>query len=301
MRQIFDFNSVSSYNEFNNHETLHPLVSILDFSKAHPRLGSRMNFGIYAIFLKEVDCGDLRYGRHTYDYQDRTLVFLAPRQFIDLESNGEYYQPMGQGLVFHPDLIRGTSLAKKMDQYNFFSYHSNEALHLSAKERRMVLDCFSKIEHELQQSIDKHSKEIIVSNIELFLNYCHRFYDRQFITRETVNKGILAKFEDLLNAYFTIGKEWEKGLPSVAYFADQLHMSSNYFGDLIKKDTGKSAQEYIQAKIIEIAKEKIYDQDKPLSEISYELGFKYPQHFTRFFKQHIGCSPREYRISISAN
>jgi AraC-like DNA-binding protein len=301
MGQVFDFNSVSAYNDFNNHETLHPQISILDFSKARPRKGSRMNFGIYAIFLKEVDCGDLRYGRHTYDYQDRTLVFFAPRQVIDLETNDEYYQPMGQGLVFHPDLIRGTSLAKKMDQYTFFSYHSNEALHLSAKERRMVLDCFSKIEYELQQSIDKHSKEIIVSNIELFLNYCQRFYDRQFITRENVNKGTLAKFEDLLNAYFSIGKEWEKGLPSVAYFADKLHMSSNYFGDLIKKDTGKSAQEYIQAKIIEVAKEKIYDSDKPLSEISYELGFKYPQHFTRFFKQHIGCSPREYRITISAN
>ncbi|SFD87006.1 transcriptional regulator, AraC family [Chitinophaga sp. CF118] len=301
MKQLLNFNSISEYNDFNNHETLHPLVSVLDFSKAKPRPGCRMNYGIYAIFLKEVNCGDLKYGRNLYDYQDRTLVFLAPGQVIDVENYGEYYQPQGHGLVFHPDLIHGTLLAKNIDQYNFFTYNSSEALHLSARERNVVLDCFSKIGYELQQSIDKHSKQIIVSNIELLLNYCVRFYDRQFITRSNANKGILEKFEELLNSYFTSDKPQNIGLPSVAYFADELHLSSNYFGDLIKKDTGKSAQEYIQTKIIDVAKEKIFDRTKLLSEIAYDLGFKYPQHFTRFFKQHVGYSPNEYRIKDSNN
>ncbi|AYD47720.1 helix-turn-helix domain-containing protein [Arachidicoccus soli] len=301
MKNTFNFNTVQEYNDFNNHETLHPMVSVLNFSKAIPRMGSRMNFGIYAIFLKEVDCGDLKYGRELYDYQDRTLVFFAPGQVVNIDNDVIQYQPMGHGLVFHPDLILGTSLAKKMDRYNFFSYSSNEALHLSAKERKLVLDCFSKIEYELQQSIDKHSREIIVSNIELFLNYCIRFYDRQFITRENVNRGVLANFEDLLNEYFRSGKSKEIGMPSVAYFADQLHLSANYFGDLIKKDTGKSALEYIQARIIEMAKEKIYDYNLSLSEIAYDLGFKYPQHFTRFFKKHVGSSPTEFRQMIAAN
>lgn len=301
MEKTFNFNTVHEYNVFNNHETLHPMVSVLDFSKADPRTGSRMNFGLYAIFLKEVNCGDLKYGREVYDYQDRTLVFFAPGQVVQVDSDGSYYQPKGHGLVFHPDLILGTSLAKKMEKYQFFTYHSSEALHLSAKERELVLDCFSKIEYELQQSIDKHSREIIVSNIELFLNYCIRFYDRQFITREAVNKGILSRFEELLNGYLISGKPRETGLPTVAYFAEKLHLSANYFGDLIKKDTGKSAIEYIHIKIIDAAKEKIYDQNLSLSEISYDLGFKYPQHFTRFFRQHVGNSPREFRHMISEN
>jgi len=202
---------------------------------------------------------------------------------------------MGHGLVFHPDLIRGTSLSKGINEYSFFSYNTNEALHLSAKERQLVLDCFSKINMELQHSVDKHSKKLIASNIELFLNYCERFYDRQFITRENVNKGVLEKFEDLLNGYFSSDKPIEIGLPSVAYCADELNLSANYFGDLIKKETGKSAQEYIQNKIIDVAKNKIFDSNKTINEIAFELGFKYPQHFSRLFKQRTGITPNEYR------
>jgi AraC-like DNA-binding protein len=296
MSEIRNFDTVSDYNAFNNHETLHPLVSIIDFSKAKHRQRSRMSFGIYSIFLKDVLCGDLKYGKNYYDYQEGTLVFLAPGQVIDVENNGEYYQPLGHALVFHPDLIHGTSLARYFNEYQFFSYNLNEALHLSERERQMVLDCFSKIKFELQQSIDKHSKKLIVSNIELFLNYCVRFYDRQFITRENVNKGALERFEELLNNYFTSDKPRNIGLPSVAYCAEQLHLSPNYFGDLIKRETGKSAQEYIQTKIIDIAKERILDNNKTASEIAYELGFKYPQHFSRLFKQRVGQTPNDYRI-----
>ena len=240
------------------------------------------------------------WSRHTYDYQEGTLdFFLAPGQVAGMNSNGETYQPKGYALVFHPDLIHGTSLGRHIQDYTFFGYQSNEALHLSERERRklkIVLDCFSKIEYELEHAIDKHSKRLIVSNIELFLNYCVRFYDRQFITRDNSHKGILERFENLLNAYFLSDKPQTIGLPSVAYCATELNLSANYFGDLIKKETGKSAQEYIQAKVIDVAKERIFDQSKSVSQIAFELGFKYPQHFTRLFKQRVGHSPNEYRM-----
>ncbi|MNT04270.1 HTH-type transcriptional regulator YesS [compost metagenome] len=254
-----------------------------------------MYFGFYTIFLKEVKCGDLVYGRHTYDYQEGTLVFLAPGQVAGINSSGETYQPKGYALVFHPDLIHGTALGRHIQEYTFFGYQSSEALHLSEKERKIVLDCFSKIEYELEHAIDTHSKKLIVSNIDLFLNYCVRFYDRQFITRDSPHKGILERFEQLLHEYFQSERPQIIGLPSVAYCAGELNLSSNYFGDLIKKETGKTAQEYIQSKLIEVAKEKIFDHSKSVSQIAYELGFKYPQHFTRVFKQRVGVSPGEYR------
>ncbi|WP_352423018.1 helix-turn-helix domain-containing protein [Proteiniphilum sp.] len=295
MKKVLNFDTISQYNDFNNHETLHPLVSVIDFSKAKERTGNKMDFGIYCVFLKEVVCGDLKYGRHYYDYQEGTLVFIAPGQFIDVENKTDFYQPIGNALVFHPDLIRGTSLAGRMNDYTFFNYNTNEALHLSAKERHLVLDLFSKINDELQHSVDKHSKTLIASSIELFLNYCERFYDRQFITREDVNKGILARFENLLKGYFSSDNPTEIGLPSVAYCAGELNLSANYFGDLIRKETGKSAQDYIQAKIIDVAKDKLFNSDKTINEIAYELGFKYPQHFSRMFKKTAGISPSEYR------
>jgi AraC-like DNA-binding protein len=293
------FETISEYNAFNNHETLHPLVSVLDLSKASPRQGSKMYFGFYTIFLKDVKCGDIVYGRNTYDYQEGSLVFLAPGQVAGVNSNGETYQPKGYALVFHPDLIHGSTLRKHIQEYTFFGYQSNEALHLSERERKIVLDCFSKIEYELEHTIDKHSRKLIVDNIELFLNYCARFYDRQFITRDTIHQGILERFENLLNEYFLSNKPQSIGLPSVAYCASELNLSASYFGDLVKKETGKTAQEYIQAKVIDVAKDKIFDYNKSVREIAFELGFKYPQHFARLFKQQVGSTPNEYRISMN--
>ena len=298
MNNMRRFDAVNDYNTFNK-ETLHPLVSVIDMSKAEPRQASNMYFGIYTVFLKEIKCGDLRYGKKTYDYQEGTLVFIAPGQVVSVDNTGETYQPKGHALVFHPDLIHGTSLGKHIHDYTFFSYQSNEAFHLSERERKIVLDCFSKIEYELEHGIDKHSKRLIASNIEMLLNYCVRFYDRQFITRENVHKGILERFEHLLNGYFQTDKPQTIGLPSVAYCANELNLSAGYFGDLIKKETGKTAQEYIQAKVIDVAKERIFDQSKSVSEIAYELGFKYPQHFARSFKQRVGQSPNEYRSSLN--
>jgi AraC-like DNA-binding protein len=300
MVPVYRFDTVNDYNALNNHETLHPLVSVIDFSKANPRSWKgekkvKLNYGLYCIFLKEVKCGDLRYGCHYYDYQEGTLVFVAPGQVLEVETDGTVYQPKGYALVFHPDLLHGTSLSRHIKDYSFFGYQSNEGLHLSERERQVVMDCLSKIAAEIQQPIDKHSKRLIVSNIELFLNYCTRFYDRQFITRDKANKGILERFEEVLNDYFQSDKPQTIGLPSVAGCAAELHLSANYFGDLIKKETGKTAQEYIQLKVIEVAKEKMHDLDKSVNQIAYEMGFKYPQHLTRLFKQKTGLSPQAFR------
>lgn len=300
MIPVYKFDSVNEYNVLNDHATFHPLVTVIDFSKAKPRSWEgekkiKINYGLYCIFLKEIKCGDLKYGCNYYDYQEGTLVFISPGQVMQIELTGEPYQPIGYGLIFHPDLIHGTALGRQIKEYSFFGYESNEALHLSEKERQIVLDCFSKIQSELQESVDKHSKKLIVSTIELFLNYCTRFYDRQFITREKVSRGILEKFEALLEEYFASNKLQTVGFPNVSYCAGQLHLSSNYFGDLVKKETGKTAQDYIQARIIDSAKERMLGSSKSLSEISYELGFKYQQHFTRLFKQKTGLSPNEYR------
>lgn len=295
MEEILKLDHVYQYNDLLSWETLHPLISVIDFSKCLPMQRSRLIFGFYAIFLKEVKCGDLHYGRSFYDYQEGTLVFLAPGQVIGVGNSNTTLQPKGRALVFHPDLIRGTALARAMRGYTFFSYEVSEALHLSERERQVVIDCLNNVEVELRRGIDKHSKTLIISNIELLLNYCIRFYDRQFITRENVNKDMLGKFENILNDYFESDKPQNIGLPSVQYCADQLHLSANYLGDLIKKETGKSAQEHIQLKLMDIAKERIFDTAKSVSEIAYELGFKYPQHFSRLFKKRIGCSPNEYR------
>ncbi len=296
MEEIINFKTIKEYNNFNNNETLHPLISIVDLSKADPRKLSKLRYEFYTIFFKEVKCGDLRYGLKNYDYEEGTLIFLAPGQVIG-ENGNEYYQPQGTALVFHPELLYGTSLAKEISNYSYFAYSASEALHLSEQERKTIIDCLEKIKLELKHNIDKHTKKLIVSNIELFLDYCQRFYDRQFITRDNVNKGILEKFETLLDDYFNSEKPQENGFPTVSYCAEQLYLSPNYFGDLIKKETGKSPQEFIQFKLIELAKQKIFDTEKSIGEIAFELGFKYPQHFNRFFKKTIGKTPGEYRTA----
>ncbi|MBI5917074.1 MAG: helix-turn-helix transcriptional regulator [Bacteroidetes bacterium] len=299
MKKVFEVPSVHDYNAAFGIETLHPLVSVIDFSKATPPPSrgevEHFSFGFYAVFLKQGQQCVMKYGRNTYDYQDGTLVFVAPGQVLTIERATVAGQPLGHGLLFHPDLILGTHLGRSIKEYAFFSYEVHEALHLSERERQIILDCFSKIGYELNRGIDKHSKPLITANIELLLGYCLRFYDRQFITRDHVNRGVLEKLESLLNDYFITDKPWTIGQPTVAYCAGELHLSANYFGDLIKKETGKSAQEFIQSKLLEVAKERIFDPTKSISEVAYELGFQYPQHFSRFFKQRVGCSPGEFR------
>ena len=295
MGTIVKLNTVQEYNMAMGVETLHPLVSVVDFSTLKSLKHGRKNFGVYCVFLKQLKCGELSYGRSTYDYQEGTLVFVAPGQVAGIDDDGETLNPQGWVLAFHPDLLRGTSLGRKMKDYSFFSYEANEALHMSERERQIIFNCFIEIQEELERAIDKHSKDIIASTIELLLNHCQRFYDRQFITRENINKDILVRFENLLSDYFESDQPQTVCLPSVQYAADRLHLSPNYFGDLIKKETGKSAQESIQLFVIEKAKERLYDENKTVSEVAYELGFKYPHHLSRLFKKVVGMTPNEYR------
>ncbi len=299
MEKIIKIETVAQFNKERGQKTLHPLASVLDQSVSTLVKEARYISELYIIFLKDEKCAELKYGRNHYDYEEGTLLFIAPGQVFGFEETGKMIQPTGWALSFHPDLIRGTHLGRHINEYSFFSYEANEALHVSDAEREIILQCFNKIQYELAHAIDKHSRTLIVSNIELFLNYCVRFYDRQFITREHVHKDILVRFEGLLNDYFGSDKPQTLGLPSVGYCAEQLNLSPKYFGDLVKKETGKSAQEYIKLKLIDIAKEKIFDTSKSVSEVAYQLGFKYPSHFTRFFKQQVGYSPNEYRSSLN--
>ncbi len=295
MDEIIKIDSVDRYNKIFGLETLHPLVSVVDLSRATTwPMRAWFNYGVYALFLKDVKCGNIKYGRQYYDYQDGTVVCFAPGQVADLEMLPDI-QPAAHGLLFHPDLIRGTVLGQEIRRYTFFSYETNEALHLSEEERRTVMDCLHKIEAELEHAIDKHSRRLITANIGLLLDYCMRFYERQFTTRCEVNKDIVIRFEQLLDNYFDGETPQQEGLPSVKYFADKVCLSANYFGDMIRRQTGQTASEYIQNKLIDRAKEALLSSDKTMSQIAYDLGFQYPQHFSRMFKRIAGCTPNEYR------
>lgn len=295
MDAIVHFDTVEQYNRLRGVPTHHPLVSVVDLTQARPMPAQTFHFGVYAIYLKELKCGDLRYGRSMYDYQEGTLLFIAPGQIIGVQPGAVTYEPKGWALLFHPEFIKGTPLGRLIKDYSFFSYDVNEALHLSISEREIVIDCFRKIEREITANIDKHSKKLISSNIELLLNYSTRFYDRQFITRDQANQGMLARFEQLLHEYYSGDKPRKLGVPTVSYCASALHLSANYFGDLIRKESGITAQEYIQNAVITIARDRMVDIDKSISEVAYDVGFKYPQHFTRLFKQKVGVTPAVYR------
>lgn len=292
---IHEATTVDDYNKLFDIESVHPLVSIIDFSKCKPMRNLRCRFGFYAVFLKEVKCGDLVYGRQKYDYGEGTVVCVAPGQVMGVEDDGKKHQFKGKALCFSPELIHGTSLGKNIREYSFFSYDVREALHLSEEERSMFNNSLQQIENELQQSQDRLSKRLIAKHIELLLDYCLRFYERQFATRKLANTDILSRFEQLLDNYLTGSKAPANGLPTVKYCAAELCLSSNYFGDLIKKETGRTAQEYIHEKILAIAKEQILDSSKSISQIAYSLGFQYPQHFTKMFKSSVGVSPNTYR------
>ena len=303
MANYLRIDSVGTYFKIRGTELMHPLVGILDFYKWDPVQQDKpkydgFSFDCYAIFLKDNKSCKLKYGGGSYDFDEGTMVFISPGQSIGFSYDKDY-TPRGYALLFHPDLLANTHLSNKINRYNFFSYAVKEALHISAKERRIVLSLLEKIQFELEQNLDKHSKQLLISNLELLLNYCLRFYDRQFITRELPHTTTIEKFNQLLSDYFLSEQPRQLGLPTVSHFADQLNLSSNYFGDLVKKEAGVSAQVYIQSYIIEIAKDRVSNLDKSVSEVAYELGFKYPQHFTRLFKKKVGFSPSEYRASIN--
>ncbi|MDF0709212.1 helix-turn-helix domain-containing protein [Flagellimonas okinawensis] len=297
MEKVINLDTVNDYCLRFEQTAQHPLVSVMDLHelKRNSQKGiEALKFNFYGIFLKQNPDCIMKYGRKYYDFQEGTLVFIGPGQIVQIENSDDYI-PSGHALLFHPDLLLKTNLGQIISKYSFFSYELSEALHLSQWERQIILDCLDKIRFELERDIDKHSKELIVSNIELFLRYCSRFYDRQFITRDVANDGVVHRFKRSLHQYLHSGLAGELGCPSVGYFANEQYLSANYFGDLIKKETGKSALEIIQSKIIEVAKERIFDPSKTVSEIAYELGFKHPQHFSRLFKNKVGHSPNAYR------
>lgn len=300
MDKVLNLDSVDLYNKLYGLETLHPLVSVIDLNKATRYMDyTHWNYGVYALYLKLEKVCEIKYGRQIYDYQDGTVVCFSPGQSIETTLTTDRMQMNVLGILFHPDLLRGTQLGKTIKKYTFFSYEVNEALHLSEEERSVVIDVLKIIRMELEHAIDKHSKTLIVNNIELLLNYCMRFYERQFATRSKANRDVLTRFENLLEEYFEGTLAENNGLPTVKYFADKLCLSSNYFGDMFKKETGKTPQEYIQAKVIDLAKERISDTENSVSQIAYSLGFQYPQHFCRLFKKRVGCTPGDYRMQYN--
>ena len=295
-KEMIVIDSVDRYNEIFGLETRHPLVSIIDLAKSTTwPTRAWFRYEVYALYLKNVKCGDIKYGRQYYDYQDGTIVCFAPGQITDLEMLPNI-QPNAHGILFHPDLIRGTALGQEIKKYSFFSYEINEALHISEEERQTVMDCLQKITIELEHSIDKHSRRLICANIGLLLDYCMRFYERQFDTRNGVNKDIIVRFEHLLNEYFEGDAPQKQGLPSVKYFADKVFLSINYFSDMVRKQTGKTVSEYIQDKMIGLVKEQLLSTDKTTSQIAYEIGFQYPQHLSRMFKRVVGMTPNKFRL-----
>lgn len=296
MDKIIKLENVQDYNRILGAETLHPLVSVTDMSQLKAIPHCCKEFGFYCVFFKELDCGTILYGRSKYDYQEGTMLFIAPGQIAGVDDGGETPDPKGWILMFHPDLLYGTPLARRMKDYSFFSYSSDEALHMSEREKQIILNCFREIREELEHPVDKHTKQIVASNIETMLNHCVRFYERQFVTREITNHNIIDRFQELLQEYFNSELPKTNGLPTVQYCADKVCLSPNYFGDLIKKETGKTASEHIQLAVMSKVKEQLTETNKTISEIAYDLGFNYPHHLSRSFKKIVGMTPGEFRL-----
>ncbi len=293
MKEI-QFSSVQQFNDYYGFETLHPLVSVGRMSEPKPMTQElSLHIGLYMIYLKETRACSITYGRTRYDFDAMTVTSFAPGQTVRVQPV-EGAAPKWTAVVFHPDFLARTSLGANMSRYGFFSYSSTEALHLSEQEVAIFRNVVEMIRQELAGAIDKHTKELVVSNIELLLNYCLRFYDRQFITREEINHGVVSKFENLLKEYIRVDAPL-KGLPSVAYFADKCCLSTGYFGELVKVETGRTARDFISDHMLSAAKEYLNLDDLSISQISGRLGFEYPQHFLRFFKRRTGMTPGEWR------
>lgn len=288
------FNTVQDFNDYYGFDTLHPLVGVARFDKPHKIEDTIFHYGIYDLFLKENKGCQLSYGRTPYDFDEMTVTSFAPGQTIHAKPVPNAESPKWTAIVFHPDLLNRTQLGRNISRYEFFDYTSNEALHLSAAEIDIFRGVLNMISQELQHSIDKHSRELIVSNIELLLNYCLRFYDRQFITREEINHATVKKFVAMLDHYMA-NQASQQGLPTVAYFADQCCYSPKYFGELVKTETGRTAKDFINDRLLRAAMQLLSDDTLSIAQVSHQLGFEYPQHFVRFFKTKTGKTPSEYR------
>ena len=295
MEEIF-INTIQDFNDYQGVETLHPLVSVVHVENTEHIKECVMHYGLYAIYLKENKGCKLSYGRTPYDFDEMTVTSFAPGQVVKVEPNPDVPFAKFTALVFHPDILNRTALGTQMSRYEFFGYSSTEALHLSAQEVEVFQGVLAMIEQELHRAIDKHTRELIVSNIELLLNYCLRFYDRQFITREEINHGVVIKFLTLLDEYMNDKAKYE-GLPTVAYFADKCCLSNGYFGTLVKTETGRTAKDLINDRVLAKAKELLQSETITITEVSQRIGFEYPQHFVRFFKSLTGKTPSQWRVA----
>ena len=293
MEEVF-INTIQDFNDYQGVETLHPLVSVVHVENTEHIKECMMHYGLYAIYLKENKGCKLSYGRTPYDFDEMTVTSFAPGQVVKVEPNPDVPFAKFTALVFHPDILNRTALGRQINRYEFFGYSSTEALHLSAQEVEVFRGVLAMIEQELHRAIDKHTRELIVSNIELLLNYCLRFYDRQFITREEINHTVVRKFIKLLDDYIST-KALRDGLPTVAYFADKCCLSNGYFGNLVRVETGRTAKDIISDHVLAYAKQLLNDEALTITMISNRLGFEYPQHFVRFFKSHTGKTPSAFR------
>jgi AraC-like DNA-binding protein len=294
---VYRVETISQLHEITGFEKpKHPLVTVIDYSKVNvPETSSKASFicSFYSVNFKK-HC-EFIYGRQLFDHQEGTLHCSAPEQIISVDREKEGKSSEGWGLYFHPELIRNTSLGKKINEYTFFMYGANEALHLSDQEKQTLLSILKQMETEYNTNIDHYSHDLIVSNIELLLNYCKRYYGRQFITRSNQNKDIIIKFEEFITSYINSGNLKETGLPTVKYCAEQMHLSTNYFSDLLKSETGKNTQEHIHYYLLEKAKNMLRNSNGTVNEIANELGFEYPQYFSKLFAKKVGMSPTLFR------
>lgn len=293
MSKIMKIKNVSDYSRYLGHTDRHPLVSVINYAEVSPIRHSLNSYSVYGIFFHDQQDIDLTYGCGKYDYKSGTVICVAPGQIGGKEDNGERVMLTGWALLFHPDLLRGTPLSKNIKQYTFFDYRVHEALHMTDEEHDIFVSLMQQIRNELQKPHDELQNAILIAYIELVLNFCQRFYNRQFTTRKLENSDILMKFNNLLNDYYEKNTQLTLGLPTVQYCADKLCMSSNYFGDVIKKTTGDTASNYIRQHVIQRVKNELAT-GASIVQVADDLGFKYPQHLSRMFKQQTGITPSEY-------
>lgn len=297
MPKILKVNTPADYSSYHGLTDRHPLITVIEYSRISPIRHSLNSYGVYGIFLQDDNNLDLVYGCGKYDYKNGSLICVAPGQIGGKEDNGERTSIGGWAMLFHPDLLRGTALQDDIKRYSFFDYRVNEALHMNDDEHQTIVAIFRKIEEEIARPHDDCQDEILVGYISLLLKFCKRFYNRQFLTRRLANADILVRFETLLRDYYSASRQMDMGIPTVNYCAEQLYMSSNYFSDLIKKTTGENAGAIIRRFVIQHAKNELAS-GLGVSEVAYRLGFEYPQHFSRMFKNVTGMTPKAYITSL---
>ena len=293
MAKILHVRTVADYSRWLGHADRHPLISVIDYSEVSPIRHSLNNYSVYGIFLRDDDLVDLTYGCGKYDYRKGTLICVAPGQIGGKEDNGERVDIKGWAVLFHPDLLHGSALEKDIRKYSFFDYRINEALHMTGEEHDILVSLMRQMKNELENGRDDFQDSILTGYLGLILRFCSRFYQRQFMTRKLANTDVLKRFDALLRDYYENGLQMRQGIPGVQYCADKLCMSTNYFGDLIKKMTGDTARDYIRNFVVQQSKNMLA-AGKSVSQTAYDMGFDYPQHFSRMFKNSTGMTPKEY-------